>query len=86
MSRVFTVHFPFKGKTFSAIVSFKQEDVDLCFLIRYLDEDLEECISGRKVVVSLSEGIKSPSQLNKIGEDLVFNTTEAISNHLYLAD
>jgi hypothetical protein len=83
MARVFTINFEYKGKVRSALVSFGPEDTDMTFLVRYLDEDLNELIPGRKIIVSLSEGVKSPKNINRLAEDLLNHTTEAISNYLY---
>jgi hypothetical protein len=84
MARVFTINFFYKGKTYSALVSFQAETYDMSFLVCYLDEDLSQLIPGRRIVLSLAEGIKSPKQLNKVAEDLVYQTTEAISGHLHI--
>ena len=84
MSRVFTVNVPYKGQTCAALVSFDSEGYDMSFLVRYLDEDIQQVIPGRRIVVSLSEGIKSPKQLSRLAEDLLSLTTEAISGYLNL--
>jgi hypothetical protein len=81
--RLFTVNFFFKGKTHSALVSFRQGH-DLSFFVRYLDGDVKYLIPDGKIEVSLLEGLKAPKQLSKIGEDLVFQTTEAIAGYLHL--
>ncbi|MFL5742149.1 MAG: hypothetical protein ACJ75B_18140 [Flavisolibacter sp.] len=84
MSRVFTINIPYKGQSCVALVSFDSEGYDMSFLVRYLDEDIQQLIPGRRIVVSLSEGIKSPKQLSRLAEDLLNLTTEAISGHLNL--
>jgi hypothetical protein len=84
MARVFTVNVPYKGQSRAALVSFDSEGYDMSFLVRYLDEDIQEVIPGRKIVVSLSEGIKPPKQLSRLAEDLLNHTTEAISGYLNL--
>ena len=84
MARVFTVQFPFKGQNQSALVSFKAQAYDMSFLVRYLNEDINEIIPGARILVSLSEGVKSHKQLTNLAEDLVHHTVEAISEHLYL--
>lgn len=84
MARVFTIRFPFKGQTLSAVVSLKQESYDMSFLICYMEDDVREVIPGRRVVLSLSEGIKSPKELTRYAEDLVSHTSEAITKHLQL--
>ena len=83
MARLFTIEFPFKGKMESALVSFGSEAYDMSFVVRYLDEEMNQIIPGGRVVVSLSEGIKSPKQLSRLGEDLVYHTTEAINQYLH---
>jgi hypothetical protein len=84
MARVFTVNIPYKGKLRAALVSFGVEGYDMSLLVHYLDEDISEVIPGRKVVVSLNEGIKSPKELTKLGEDLLNYTTQAISEYLQI--
>lgn len=86
MARVFTINFCFKGKGYSAIVSFKEQGQDLNFLVRYPDEDLRTIVPEGKVIVSLAEGIKSPSPVPVLAEALIFQTTEAIASHLHLND
>jgi hypothetical protein len=83
MARVFTVNFTFKDELHSALISFESRDYDMSFLVRYLDHELQEIIPGRRIVVSLSEGIKSPKILTKTAEELLARTTEAISEHLH---
>lgn len=82
MSRIFTVNFPFKEKTYTALVSFKSYGYELSYLVRYLDEDVNTLIPGNKLLVSLSGGIEYPDLLNKLAEDFVYKTTEAINNYL----
>jgi hypothetical protein len=83
MARVFSIMFPYKGKPCAALVSFGSEGYDMSFLVRYLDQDIRLVIPDGKLVVSLSEGIKSPKRLNPLAEDLVHKTTEAISGYLH---
>jgi hypothetical protein len=83
MARVFTINFEYKGTIRSALVSFGPEGNDMTFLVRYLDEELNQLIPGRKIIVSLAEGVKSPKEINRLGEDLLNHTTEAISKYLY---
>jgi hypothetical protein len=82
MSRVFTVRFDFKGRSRTALVSFRESE-DISLLIRYLDEDIAHVLPERKIVVSLTEGIKAPKQLSKLAEGLLNQTTAAISQYLY---
>jgi hypothetical protein len=82
MARVFSISFPYEGKPCVVLVSFDPEGYDMSFLVRYLDHDIREIIPEGKIVVSLSEGIKSPRILDSIAEDLVYHTTEAISSYL----
>jgi hypothetical protein len=83
MARVFTVNFTFKDQLHSALITFESRDFDMSFLVRYLDQELQEIIPGRRIVVSLNEGIKSPKFLTTTGEELLTRTTEAISRHLH---
>jgi hypothetical protein len=82
MARVFSVNFPYRGKSRAALVSFEGEGYDMSFLVRYLDAEIYEMLPERKIVVSLTEGIKSPRDLTESGEDLINHTAEAISQYL----
>lgn len=82
MSRLFTIHFPFKQKTYTALVSFKSKGYELSYLVRYLDGDIDTLIPGNKLLVSLSGGVEYPKLANKLAEDLVYKTTEAINGYL----
>lgn len=82
MSRVFTIHFPFKGKNYTALVSFKSQSYDPTYLVKYLDEEVEMLIPGNKLQVSRLGGIDHPEHLNEIAKDLVCKTTEAVDGYL----
>jgi hypothetical protein len=84
MARVFTVNVPYKGQSRAALVSFNSEGYNMSFLVRYLDEDIQHLIPGRRIVVSLSEGLRSPKELSRLAEDLLNETTEVISEYLNL--
>jgi hypothetical protein len=84
MSRVFTVHFSFKEKTYTALVSFRSQVYELSYLVRYLDKEINTLIPGNKLLVSLSGGIEYPHLANKLAQDLVYQTTEAINGYLLL--
>ena len=84
MARVFTVNFTYKGKSRAALVSFAGETCGTSFLVRYLDEDIGQVVPEKKLVVSLSEGLKSPKALSRLGQDLLNHTTEAISQYLHV--
>jgi hypothetical protein len=84
MARVFTVNVPYKGQSCVALVSFDAEGYNMSFLVRYLNEEIQQVIPGRKIVVSLTEGIKSPRELSRLAEELLNLTTEAISEYLEL--
>lgn len=86
MGRVFTINFPYKGRTCPAIVSFKSDSYDMSFLVRFLDKDISHVIPGARIEISLAEGIISHNQIGKSGEDLINLTTEAISKHLLYRD
>jgi hypothetical protein len=86
MVRAFSVNFPYKGRSQSALVSFREEGYELSFLVRYVDEEIKQLIPGGRIIVSLSEGIKSHKQLSKPADDLVCNTCKAISRHLYFQE
>jgi hypothetical protein len=84
MLRVFTIRFPYNGKTYSALVSFHPQSSDLSFAVRYLDEEISDVIPQRKVMIHLSKDLASPQPLSKLGQELVTYTSEAISEHLHL--
>ncbi|MFL5808655.1 MAG: hypothetical protein ACJ749_03990 [Flavisolibacter sp.] len=83
MARVFSITFIYKGQPCPALVSFEPGGCDMSYLVRYLDRDISQLVPGGKIVVSLSEGIKSTKALSGLGQDLVYRTTEAISTYLH---
>jgi hypothetical protein len=84
MSRIFTINFSFREKTYTALVSCRSKECEPSYLIRYLDDDIKTLIPGNKLLVNLAEGIKHPKPSNKLAEDLVRKTTEAINGYLQL--
>jgi hypothetical protein len=84
MSRVFTVSFPFKGKNYTALVSFRCCATENSYLVKYLDEDVDPLIPGNRLVVSKSGDIEYPSPLDRVSKDLVSKTTQAIKGYLDL--
>jgi hypothetical protein len=84
MSRVFTVHFPFKGKNYTVLVSFNCYAAEHSYFVKYLDEDVELLIPGNRLVVSVSGNIDHPRSLSGVSKDLVYKTKEAIKGYLEL--
>jgi hypothetical protein len=84
MSRVFTVNFRFKGKNYTALVSFKCCPRENSYLVKYLDDDVDSLIPGNRLVVSKSGNIEYPSPLDGLSKDLVSKTTQAIKGYLDL--
>ena len=85
MSRLFSIKFDFEKNTHTALVSLKQQGLDICCFVRFIDKSLHYILPGDSIVFSLGEGLKHPSHLrNDLAEQLVSNTAEAIVNHLQL--
>jgi hypothetical protein len=83
MASLFSINFNFEKQTHMALVSMRQEGLDLCCFVRYIDKNLHYILPGDSFVFSLGEGMKQPSHLpNKLAQNLVACTTGAIANHL----
>jgi hypothetical protein len=82
MSRVFTVRFLYKEKTYTALVSFGSQEREFSHTVQYLDEDIDALIPGRKLLVSLADGVQQPKLIGKLAQDIVYKTTEAINEYL----
>lgn len=81
MSRVFTIQFAFKGKSYTALVSFMSQEKDICYQVRYLNDEVQKLIPGNKMLVSLS-GVENPRLENKFANDLICKTTEVVKDYL----
>jgi hypothetical protein len=79
MSRVFTIQFSFKEKSYTALVSFSTEH---SYVVRYLDEEINSLIPEKKLLVPISEGAEYPRVENRFAQDLVLKTREAITGYL----
>lgn len=87
MARIFSLSVPFKGKSHTALVSIRQQGCDLVCMVRYLDKELERVLSGDTLVFGLMDGLKQPRHLpNTLAENLVHNTTDAISEYLHTTE
>jgi hypothetical protein len=82
MSRVFTIQFYFKQKNYTALVSFCTQGIkDSCF-VRYLDEEINSLIPEKKLLVSISGGVEYPKVEDRIAQDFIYKTREAINGYL----
>jgi hypothetical protein len=86
MSRVFTINVSFKQKNYTALVSFRTRGYELSYLVKYLDEDVDSLIPGKKLQISLSGDIVHPKPESHLALDLVCKTTEAINCYLQLRE
>lgn len=86
MSRVFTINVSFKQKNYTALVSFHTQEYEQSYLVKYLDEDIDALIPGKKLQISLSGDIVHPKLESHLAHDLVCKTTEAISCYLQLQE
>lgn len=86
MSRVFTINVSFKQKNYTALVSFRTQGYELSYLVKYLDEDVDALIPGKKLQISLSGDAVHPKPESHLAHDLVCKTTEAISCYLQLQE
>jgi hypothetical protein len=83
MSRVFTINFRFKEQLVSALVNLRDKDYNLSFQVRYLDKEVAELVPGGRIEFSLS-GFSGKGEIKsgRLGEELLFSTSEAITNYL----
>jgi hypothetical protein len=82
MGRLFTVNFRFKEQPVTALVNLRHQGYDLSCMVRYLDKDIATLVPEGQLVFSLANGMEGPPAAGKLGEELLFRTTEAISNYL----
>jgi hypothetical protein len=83
MARLFTVRVPFYKNTYTALVSFNSVD-DETFVVRYLEEEINEMIPGHKLIFTNYHGVLSSATMGKPIQDLVYQTSRAISGYLQL--
>jgi hypothetical protein len=84
MGRVFTVSFRFMEQTCTALVQMKNtDDYNPSFCVHYLNKEVEGVLPERKLVFSLVNGIENPELItDKLAEDLVEKTSDAITHYL----
>ena len=68
----------------TALVSLRNEETyNPAFSVQYLDKEVAEILPERKIIFSLANGIESPENIkDKLAEELVEKTSEAISHYL----
>lgn len=81
----FPVHFIFRQQPVTAFVSVRPVGYDLSFRIRYQDEFVKDYLPGGTAVLSLTNGVEKPLQLDEEAEQLILATTEAITEHIHFA-
>ena len=84
MGRVFTVSFKFMEQPCTALVTLNdKDDYNQSFSVHYLDKEVETIFPERKLVFSLANGVEDPKIVtDKLAEDLVEKTSEAITRYL----
>jgi hypothetical protein len=83
MGRVFTVNFHFKEQPITALVNLRENEYNLTFLVRYLNKEPAHLLSGGKIEFSLTSLMDNKAiEYGNPGEELLFYTTEAITNYL----
>lgn len=83
MGRLFTVNFRFKEQPITALVNLRQQGYDLSCMVRYLDKEIATIVPEGKVIFSLANGVEKPETFSgRLGEELLHQTTEAISTYL----
>ena len=83
MTRLFSINIFYHQQLYTALVSMRQQGHDFCCQVRYIDKALYHILPGDKLVFSLSEGLKEPTDIPKqLTEELVKNTNKAITEYL----
>jgi hypothetical protein len=83
MGRVFTVSFHFREQPCTALVCLKNaHDYNPAFKVHYLSKEVESVLPERQIVFSLANGIETPARINRLTEELVEKTSEAITHYL----
>ena len=82
MPRVFTINILYRRKFHLAEVSFDPNEVNRTFLVRYLDEEINELLHGKNIVINFTRD-QTQANINLIGKELLAKTKEAINTYLY---
>ena len=82
MARLFSINIYFENKEYTALVSLREVNHDICCLVRYVDKNLRYILPGDVLEFSLAEGLKQPKELpDELARNLVLSTTDALSNY-----
>ena len=82
MSRVFTINVLYKGKFHLAVVSFDPAEINRTFLVRYMDDEINELIHSKHIVINFTKD-QTLANNSIVGEELLAKTKEAINTYLY---
>jgi hypothetical protein len=83
MAGLFTIRVPFYKNTNTALVSFNSVD-DETFVVRYVEEEINEMIPGNKLIFTIYHGVISSATSTEPIQDLLYQTSRAISGYLQL--
>jgi hypothetical protein len=81
----FPVRFLFRQRPVTAFVTVRPVGYDLSFRIRYQDDFIKNYLPGGTAVLTLTNGVEKPLQLDEEAEQLILATTEAITEHIHFA-
>ena len=84
MGRVFTVSFKFQEQPCTALVTLNEKNkYNPSFSVHYINKEVEAILPERKLVFSLLNGVEDPGIISdKLAQDLVEKTSEAITHYL----
>jgi hypothetical protein len=82
MGRVFTINFRFREEPVTALVNLNTVGYDISVNVRYLNKQIASLVPGGKVEFSLAEGLKNKDLDGRLAEELVYQTSEIISDYL----
>ena len=83
MARVFSLDIDFQQELYTALITLREDAHDVFYIVRYMNDDLQEIMSSKQLVLSLHNGLIEPEKLpSEQAEDLMLSTISALSEHL----
>lgn len=83
MVRAFTLDFPFRDKTYTALVKIKDSGYDLVCMVKYISKELQQIIPDGKLMFQLTgEFFCSTNMESDHAQELIYCTSNAIADHL----
>ena len=63
MPRLISMTLHYQNKTYTALVSMREQQNDLCYQVRYIDKHLHYILPGDVLLLNVTDGLKQPTHL-----------------------